>query len=154
MNLKAELDAVLPHSSALLAPQIRRDFIDRMKQSTNKAKYFWETMKDNLVRREDETDLFSKSTLIDFEGNEFMSLPIYYTHKLKDTNDLSTDVASTMIAYASMVNDYNRMNEVIDSLEVGRILLRQRKVTQTEGNKSKKETIESLGRSIEKLLTK
>ena len=154
INLKAELDAVLPHSSALLAPQIRRDFIDRMKQSTNKAKYFWETMKDNLVRREDETDLFSKSTLMDFEGNEFMSLPIYYTHKLKDTNDLSTDVASTMIAYASMVNDYNRMNEVIDSLEVGRILLRQRKVTQTEGNKSKKETIESLGRSIEKLLSK
>jgi hypothetical protein len=59
-----------------------------------------------------------------------------------------------MIAYASMANDFNRMNEVIDSLEVGRILLRQRKVTQTEGNKSKKETIESLGRSIERLLTK
>ena len=94
----------------LLAPQIRRDFIDRMKQSTNKAKYFWESMKDNLVRREDETDLLNKSTLMDFEGNEFMSLPIYYTHKLKDMNDLSTDVASTMIAYASMINDYNKMN--------------------------------------------
>jgi hypothetical protein len=55
-----------------------------MKQSSDKGKYFWETMKDSLVRREDETDLFSKSTLIDFEGNEFMSLPIYYTTKLKD----------------------------------------------------------------------
>lgn len=154
MRIKADLDSVLPKSSLLLAPQIRRDFIDRMKQSSNKGKYFWETIKDSLVRREDETDLFSKSTLIDFEGNEFMSLPIYYTTKLKDMQDLSTDVASTMIAYASMANDFNRMNEVIDSLEVGRILLRQRKVTQTEGNKSKKETIESLGRSIERLLTK
>lgn len=154
METKASLDAVLPKSTLLLAPQIRRDFIDRMRQSSNKGKYFWESMKDNLVRREDETDLFSKSTLIDFEGNEFMALPIYYTSKLKDMNDLSTDVASTMIAYASMANDFNRMNEVIDSLEVGRILLRQRKVTQTEGDKSKKETIESLGRQIERLLTK
>lgn len=154
MNTKKELDAVLPNPNINRAPQIRRDFIDRMRQQGNKAKYFWETMKDSLIKREDDVDMGNKSTVMDFEGNEVMSLPIYYTRPLQDMNDLSLDTASSMIAYAAMANDFNRMNEVIDTLEVGRLILAQRKVIQKEGQKNKLEKFDILGRQLNNLLTK
>lgn len=154
MDVKSKYDAVLPNANVNKAPQIRRDFVERMVKSKNKGKYFWESMKDSLVRREDETDLFDKTTLMDFEGKEVMRLPIYYTRNLEDMSDLSTDVASSMIAYVSMVNDFDKMNEVIDALEVGKLVLEQRKVTQTSGDKSKVEKFNILGHEIRNVLNK
>ena len=154
MDIKEQHDAMLYNPPVNLAPQIRRDFIDRMRQSGNKFKYFWESMKDNLVRREDDIDRVDKSAIMDFEGNEVLRLPVYYTRKLSDMNDLSLDAASSMIAYVAMANDYNAMNEVIDALEVGRLLLAERKVTQTEGKRPKIERFEVLGRDISNALTK
>lgn len=158
LDLKEKLDRVLPNSEKFLAPQIRRGFLERAMSKSNKVKYFWESLKDLVVRREDETSMGGtseyNSTIIDFEGNEVMKLPIYYTRRLEDMGDLSTDVASTMIAYAAMANDFNRMNEVIDTLEVGRILLNEREVTQTEGDKPKKETFSRMGIKVSNLLSK
>lgn len=159
MNLKAKLDKILPmeYTKVNRAPQIRRDFLQRMLGSGNKAKYFWESMKDTLVRREDDVDVEyknEKSVLMDFEGNPVNKLPIYYTRQLEDMKDLSLDTTSTMIAYASMVNDYNRMNEVIDALEVGRLVLAERKVADLEGDKRRVEGFKVLGAEVKNLLTK
>lgn len=160
MNAKKEFDAVLPtRQNVNLAPQIRKDLLDRVKSSSNPLKSFWESMKDSLIKREDETtmggtDELYNSAIIDFEGNEVLRLPIYYTRKLEDMRDLSTDVASTMIAYASMANDFNKMNDVIDALEVGRLLLAEREVTQRSGGRKKVEKINILGREIHNTLTK
>ena len=71
----------------------------------------------------------------DFEGKEVQTLPIYYT-KMKEgesPNDLSTDIVSTLTAYAAMANDFNEMNRVIDVLELGRDMLKEREVIQTRG---------------------
>lgn len=159
MNLKAKLDNILPeqYTKVNKAPQIRRDFLQRMLASGNKAKYFWESMKDTLVRREDDVDVEyknDKSVLMDFEGKPVNRLPIYYTRELEDTNDLSLDSTSSMIAYASMVNDFNRMNEVLDTLEVGRLVLAERKVADLEGDKRRVESFKLLGRDVKNLLTK
>jgi len=96
-----------------------------------------EAARDIFVRREDDTEYGhnKKSTLIDFEGHKVMTLPIYFTHNLDNMNDLSTDVTSTMAAYAAMAVDYNEMNKVINVLEVGRDLMREREVAVTEGDK-------------------
>lgn len=159
MDLKAKLDNILPHEYTKVnkAPQIRRDFLQRMLGSGNKAQYFWETMKDSLVRREDDVDVQykdDKSVLMDFEGNPVNKLPIYYTRQLEDMRDLSLDSTSSMIAYASMVNDFNRMNEVLDTLEVGRLVLAERKVADLEGDKRRVEGFKILGREVHNLLTK
>ncbi len=159
MELKSKLDGVLPNSSSVSvgkAPQIRRDFLQRFTGSSlsNQGKYFWENMKDSLVRREDDVEYLDKSVVMDFEGNQVMRLPIYYTKDLQDMNDLSLDTTSSMIAYMAMVNDFNRMNEVIDTLEVGRLVLAERRVNQTEGNKTKTEHFNVLGRQIHNVLTK
>lgn len=141
INLKRNLDYRLPARYVRFnkAPQIRRDFLERVMGKGNKFQYLWESFKDNLVRREDDTEFAYARQ--DFEGNQIYNLPIYYTRPLKDKNDLSTDCTSTMIAYAAMANDYAAMNDVIDALETGRTILSERRVAQTRGNKIMREIL-------------
>ena len=141
MDLKKSLDYSLPARYVRIskAPQIRRDFLERVLGKSNKLGYLWESIKDDLIRREDD-DEFSYGRQ-DFEGNQIFTLPIYYTKNLRDKNDLSTDCTSSMIAYMAMANDYIAMNEVIDALEVGKLLLAKRKVARTKGGRILKELI-------------
>lgn len=149
-DLKRKLDYRLPARSVRFnkAPQIRRDFIERVIGSGNKFNYLWESFKDNLVRREDDTEYAYARQ--DFEGNPIYTLPIYYTRSLKDKNDLSTDCTSTMIAYASMAQDYASMNNVIDALETGRLILAERKVAMTRGGKIMREVVNKIPSNLVK----
>lgn len=150
LNLKKNLDLKLPTKYIRFnkAPQIRRNFLERVLGKGNKFQYLWESIKDNLVRREDDVEF--AYTKQDFEGNQIYSLPIYYTRTLKDKNDLSTDCTSAMIAYASMANDYIAMNDIVDALEVGRTILAERKVVQRRGNKVINEIINKVAKPLVK----
>lgn len=150
INLKRNLDYRLPakHVRFNKAPQIRRDFLERVLGKGNKFQYLWESFKDNLVRREDDTEFAYARQ--DFEGNQIYNLPIYYTRSLKDKNDLSTDCTSTMIAYAAMANDYAAMNDVIDALETGRTILSERRVAQTRGGKIMREVLNKVPSNLTK----
>lgn len=150
INLKRNLDYRLPARYVRFnkAPQIRRDFLERVMGKGNKFQYLWESFKDNLVRREDDTEFAYARQ--DFEGNQIYNLPIYYTRPLKDKNDLSTDCTSTMIAYAAMANDYAAMNDVIDALETGRTILSERRVAQTRGNKIMREILNKVPSNLTK----
>lgn len=150
INLKKNLDYRLPARYVRFnkAPQIRRDFLERVMGKGNKFQYLWESLKDNLVRREDDTEFAYARQ--DFEGNQIYNLPIYYTRPLKDKNDLSTDCTSTMIAYAAMANDYAAMNDVIDALETGRVILSERKWAQTRGNKIMREVLNKVPSNLTK----
>lgn len=57
-----------------------------------------------------------------------MSLPIFYTSKLKNTGDLSTDIVSSMILYSDMAYSYKHMNDIINMMEIGRDIIRNREV--------------------------
>ena len=150
INLKRNLDYRLPARYVRFnkAPQIRRDFLERVIGKGNKFQYLWESFKDNLVRREDDTEFAYARQ--DFEGNQIYNLPIYYTRPLKDKNDLSTDCTSTMIAYAAMANDYAAMNDIIDALETGRTILSERKVAQTRGGKIMREVLNKVPSNLTK----
>lgn len=150
INLKRSLDYRLPARYVRFnkAPQIRRDFLERVMGRGNKFQYLLESFKDNLVRREDDTEFAYARQ--DFEGNQIYNLPIYYTRPLKDKNDLSTDCTSTMIAYAAMANDYAAMNDIIDALETGRTILSERKVAQTRGGKIMREVLNKVPSNLTK----
>lgn len=150
INLKRNLDYRLPARYVRFnkAPQIRRDFLERVMGRGNKFQYLWESFKDNLVRREDDTEFANARQ--DFEGNQIYNLPIYYTRPLKDKNDLSTDCTSTMIAYAAMANDYAAMNDVIDALETGRTILSERRVAQTRGGKIMRDVLNKVPSNLTK----
>lgn len=147
---KRKLDYRLPAKYIRFnkAPQIRRDFLERVLGQGNKVGYLWESIKDNLVRREDDTEFAYARQ--DFEGNQTYNLPIYYTRSLKDKNDLSTDCTSSMIAYASMANDYAAMNDVIDALETGRTILAERRVAKTRGGKIMREVLNKVPSNLTK----
>lgn len=147
---KRKLDYRLPAKYIRFnkAPQIRRDFLERVLGQGNKVGYLWESIKDNLVRREDDTEFAYARQ--DFEGNQIYNLPIYYTKSLKDKNDLSTDCTSSMIAYASMANDYAAMNDVIDALETGRTILAERRVAKTRGGKIMREALNKVPSNLTK----
>lgn len=161
MDIKAKLDSYLPDKYTTLtnAVKIRKDLLERVKSSDSVksgAKQVWESIKDEFIRRTDDVDFGDRATVKDFEGNEVQTLPIYYT-KLKEgesANDLSTDIVSTLTAYAAMANDFDEMNKVIDVLELGRDLLRERQVTQTQGGKPLIEKFKAVGRKVESKLTK
>lgn len=161
MEIKSKLDSYLPDKYTTLtnAVKIRRDLLERVKASDgvkSGAKQLWESLKDEFIRRSDDTEFGDRATVKDFEGNEVQTLPIYYT-KLKEgesPNDLSTDIVSTLTAYAAMANDFNEMNKVIDLLELGRDMLKEREIIQTRGGKPLVEKFKSAGRKVESTLTK
>lgn len=161
LNIKSRLDAYLPERATYLtnSVKIRKDLLERVKSSDSVksgAKQIWESVKDEFILRTDDVDFGSKYIIKDFENHTVQTLPIYYT-KMKEgesMNDLSTDVASTMIAYAAMALDYAEMNKVIDVLELGRDLLREREITQTQGGRPMVEKFKTVGRTVESKLTK
>lgn len=161
MNIKSQLDSYLPGKYTTLtnAVKIRKDLLERVKSSDgvrSGAKQIWKSIKDEFIRRTDDVDFGDRATVKDFEGNEVQTLPIYFT-KLKEgesANDLSTDIVSTLTAYAAMANDFDEMNKVIDVLELGRDLLRERQVIQTQGGKPLVEKFKAVGRKVESKLTK
>lgn len=161
MEIKSQLDSYLPENYTFLhnTIKIRKDLLERVKSSEgvkSGSMQIWEAVKDQFIRRTDDTAFGDRATLKDFEGREVQTLPIYYT-KMKEgenVNDISTDVASTLIAYAAMANDFKEMNRVIDTLELGRDLLRSREIQQTKGNKPLVEKINALGRTIESKVTR
>lgn len=162
MEIKDRLDSYLPAGYTHLtnAIKIRKDLLERIKSSKDVksgALAFWESLKDHFIRRSDDTGFGTKATIIDFEGHEVQTLPIYYT-KLKEgesANDLSTDVSSTMIAYAAMANDFNEMNKIINVLELSRDMIRDNlEVDKTRGNKKLVEKFKVMGRTIENKVIK
>lgn len=161
MEIKSKLDSYLPDKYTTLtnAVKIRKDLLERVKASEGVRSgsiQVWEAIKDQFIRRTDDTEFGDRATVKDFEGNEVQVLPIYYT-KLKEgesPNDLSTDVVSTLTAYAAMANDFNEMNKVIDVLELGRDMLKEREIIQTRGGKPLVEKFKSVGRKVESTLTK
>lgn len=161
MEIKKELDEKLPpnRTKPLGIITIRKDLLERLKASGNITAGFrqiWEASKDLLIRRSDDIDSATRTALKDFEGNEVKYLPIFYT-SLKEGesyNDVSEDTTSTMLAYAAMANDYAAMNEIIDILEVGRDLLKEREIQETRAGKGLIERMQAFGTTVESKLTK
>lgn len=162
MGIKSQLDSYLPDKYTTLynAVKIRKDLLERVKASDgvkSGASQIWENIKDQFIRRSDDTEFGDRATVKDFEGNEVQVLPIYFT-KLKEgesANDISTDITSTLTAYAAMANDFNEMNKVIDVLELGRDMLRDNlEIGKTRGGKPLVEKFKSIGRTVESKVIK
>ena len=63
----------------------------------------------------------------DFANHRIQRLPIYYTRPLRRDKErgggmplLSTDFTGTMVAYSAMAVNYEKMNEIVDIIEVAR----------------------------------
>lgn len=154
LDLKNKIEESLPeHKRNLLRNiMIRKDLFERVKNDPSHiGKHTWEAVKDAFISRSDDIDLVSKKALKDFQGREVNTLPIYYTHIGNNEfyEDISTDIGSTLTAYAAMAFDYEEMSKVVDILELSRDMLELYEVQQTKGGKGLVTTFKSGDEIIE-----
>ena len=71
-----------------------------------------------------------------------MVLPVMFTRDLENPDELSTDLFGTLMAYAYSAINYDELDKIVDTLEVGRALVNDyRKVTETLGKKKIRERV-------------
>ena len=153
LALKQKYDKKLPtHRVALMkAVQMRKGSFERFMQSATSPSSIYENIKESIANtfldRRDDDEIFGTTAkgLTDFEGREFMTLPVLYTNRLENPNEITTDVFASLMSYAYMANNYEQMDNIIDPLEVGRALVAEnRQVRKTRGGNPLVEKFEAL----------
>lgn len=156
LALKDKFDAKLPKTRVARnkAIQMRKAGNQRLWESITSPTTILQNIKESiassLLEREDDDQIFGNAMaekgLTDFAGNEFMTLPVLYTNRLQNPDELTDDVVGSLMAYAYMANQYEQMDNIIDQLEVGYTLLTEnRKVRKTRGDKKLVEKFDALG---------
>lgn len=144
LALKTKFDEKLPKNRVARskAIQMRKSSNQRLWESITSPSTLFDNIKESVtssfLEREDDDQIFGNTRiekgLTDFAGNEFMTLPVLFTNRLQNPNELTDDVIGSLMAYAFMANQYEQMDKIIDPLEVGRTLVtEERKVRKTRG---------------------
>lgn len=164
-KFKEEMDSKLhpkfrnPHR----VPQVSRDFFERMKDVKNPGQVR-ELVTQEFYDKDYDVDQGNKYNVDDAtveyvlsdRGREQNLLPMHFTKKLDNLDrDLSKDIISSMVLYSHMARDYEAMDDIVDSLEVAREILRERKTPETGFQGKLKKTISYVaGNRIESNLFK
>ena len=155
LALKTFFDDKLPKSrvSRHKAIQMRKTGTQRFWEGITSPSTLFDNIKESVAStfldREDDDQIFGNARvekgLTDFAGNEFMTLPVLYTNRLKNPEELTDDLIGSLMSYAYMATKYEQMDKVIDPLEVGFTLLTEdRKVRKTRGDKKLVEKFSAL----------
>lgn len=156
LELKTSYDKMYPEgrASAYKAVQIRRTSVQRFLDTTSSPTKAMEAVR-NAFRdafsrtSSDETEFGIASGLRDFNGAEFYALPVLYTNRLEDINDLSTDFFSTLMQYSYATIRYKEMDKIVDPMEVARTWIKEnRQVTATRGGKVLQEVLKIGGEEV------
>ena len=160
LKLKQECDARYPNTKVetLKAIQIRKPGSQRLIESFTSPDAIFTNIKEAvnsaLFETEDDDRIFgerAKKGLTDFNGEEFLTLPVLFTNRLNNPDEISTDIIGSLMMYSYASHNFEEIEDVVDALEVGKTLVKEtRKVRQTRGNspliekiKGKRETIEN-----------
>lgn len=155
LALKSIFDEKLPKSRVARnkAIQMRKAGNQRFWESITSPSTLFDNIKESVsatfLDREDDDQIFGNARaergLTDFAGNEFMTLPVLFTTRLENPEELTDDVVGSLMSYAYMATKYEQMDKIIDPLEVGFTLLTEdRKVRKTRGDKQLVEKFNAL----------
>ncbi len=154
LQYKTKIERKLPRDrrNTLRAIQRRRsgyqrvfDAISDPGQAYESAK---EALKDSFNRNEDDDQLFGDRTsgLTDFTGQEYLTIPVLYTNRLKNPDELSTDIFGDLMVYTYMANSYEEVSKIYDTLEIGSNVLMDKQFVKNSGSKLKEEVINAMGK--------
>jgi hypothetical protein len=159
--IKDEADVLLPskfrHKNR--APQIRKDWLERVKSGQSFVNVLKEGARESTERLVDDDD-FGTKEFTDEQGRPVNFLPVYYTQKLgrwtdkdgktisyteaQDTDgaifketvdkDLSTNIVDTMLMYTNMAHNFGGLDKVINILEMSKDIVEKREVTKTDAD--------------------
>jgi hypothetical protein len=118
---KKDLDVYLPTKINNLVPQTYQSAIDTLMKTQlpelmNKLKFLG---KDIATRKEDDEIGELTGDIIDYQDETRIIKynPTRYTRRLLEPNNISTDLLSSMIAYAKMVYEFKEKGDRIEQLE-------------------------------------
>lgn len=156
MSLKELLDSMTGNAMpSHRAPQFKGTFFNSIRNKGSRlnpksyGSVWWDIIKDSFVTSEEDAEMYG-STLtynspeedmfanrLAFEKEKINRVPLFGINRLKDMDMLSTDIYSSMLAYAGMATRYAAASQVIDTIEIGKEVLRKRKLgteDETEGD--------------------
>jgi len=139
--IKQDIDDCLPPAlikSEYRIVALRKFGFDRIKGADGihgKLDAFGENVKNAFLDNSEEADKEERSVQVDFQGNKIDNLPIKYVSKGKNESwdDMTDDVAMSIIAYASMGYEYDELNQVLAMLENARYMSMNREIQQKSG---------------------
>lgn len=142
MDLKKSMDNLLPpnYTVSTRTVKIRQDLMERLSNAGGVKQgmdQIVEALKDQVFERSDDTEMVIHANITDFEDRQVQMLPVYFTRLMQgeSEDDVSRDPVTTLVAYASMANDFAEMSDIIDSIEVVRDITKNRKPDKFVGAK-------------------
>lgn len=157
LELKKKLDENLPEGSTnpIRLPQFKGTFANRVAANKDKMGMLAAVkgsirtqLNEEFLRTSEDVDMGSDLTYNTVGDEEFGlvltdaercdRLPLYGINKLENMNELSTNLFNTTLSYASMAYTFSSMSQIVDSLEVGKEVLYDRRV----GSLTEKERVE------------
>lgn len=113
------------------------------------AKGAWDGFIDSITTTYDED---MATMRVDPAGHEIKMLPIYFCNfKDEDIPTVSKDCVASLLAYAGKAYEYNRLNEVVDAIELTREILKDREIELRVGDTP---FVESVNREMKRLARK
>lgn len=129
-----------------MLPQIRKDIMQTIKDSENPLfKELKSRIKENFTITEDDIDYGSQDVLLDINGKVVKKVPVHYTKRLEDPNQLSNDITSMYALYYEMALNFRSLSSRLEDIMVikrvmGSSVIRPQNKTDNEGNKLGYET--------------
>lgn len=153
---KAELDKFLPTKINRLAPQTYQSAMDtliktQLPELVDKLKFLG---KDIGVKKEDDEigELVGDRVNYEDETRIIKYNPTRYTKLLLEPNNISTDLLSSMIAYAKMVSEFKEKAERIEQLEFIAQNIKNGYTVNTDTNMSSPSNTSNLVKQMENYL--
>ena len=138
MSIKEELDSYLPNDVTKITStiKIRKSGYERFTDAIhgNAINTFIESVKSSVMQSYDDDFTYNRG-MKDFDGKQVMRLPLFYINA-NETQDITTDVIGSLIAYTDMVYNYDAMSKIVNPLEIGRYLAEnKREINKTANSK-------------------
>lgn len=152
-KIKEELDSMLPVGATVShrLPQFRGTFMNSVRNSVPLEKGLFKKVNawrktfgrrvilESFVETSEDYDYGSLHTMnspeeellgtkLNYEEERTQRLPVFGINKMKNMQDLSTDLFHSMLSYAAMATSYQCLDNVVDGLEVGREALYNRNI--------------------------
>lgn len=127
---------------------VRKYAMDRFKDAEGakgKALEAWDGLKNRIMDTSDNFDPENQEVIVGFSNNKVDMLPIKFTKKGVDESydDMTDDVATSMMAYAGMAFEYDEMNGIVNILENAKYRAADRDIIQKTGRRTQRESIET-----------
>lgn len=116
-GIKTDLFLPVQMNSSMLEGNKEMSFKDALKQGM-----------DAFRITENDTDYGVTNVILDSNGNEIKSLPVFYVNKLKDQSRLSKDFSKTLLAFGAMTENYSALNTRAALLEMTKSFLMKRQL--------------------------